>query len=242
VGKSRSGKTTLAAAFLYYDYAKRFKNIYWLCSTLFDQDTFLPLQQYIKKDLVWTHATDENITKLLTKHYELGKKKSLIVIDDQTAEAAINRGSKGLWAKMIYDLRWMNLSMLVMTHRISGVTVALRENLEHLIVLDLGNRKQLSVLEEEFNFMETKKEFVNLYRKEISNTEFGTLHFNLIPPICVYKQCRDNVNAILLCSKMGRSTVHNSAKRRNRDEDSDSTGPPRKRLRISPSGPSKSNK
>lgn len=187
---------------------------------------------YIVKENVWTHATDENIAKFLERHLLLGKKKSVLIVDDQTAEAAINRGAKGLWAKLNYDSRWLNLSIVVITHRVTGVSTAMRENLEHLILLDLGTRKQVKVVEEEFNFLPTKAEFLKLYQEEITNVPFGTIHINLIPPICIFKQCSDKPNAILLCAKVGRDAIRNSHRGRKRIFPDEHTETSTKRLRL----------
>lgn len=143
----------------------------------------------MSKDKIFGMATRENIVKLwaaLEKHKY--KRRSLLFIDDQSSEAAINKGSKGEFTWLIYNAVWANLSILALTHKPTAISPAFRENLEHVIIFEQSNNRLRETVEKEFNPMETKKMFKDLLIEHTEKVAHGAIHISQKPPATIYPQ------------------------------------------------------
>jgi hypothetical protein len=189
IGKSRSGKTTLAVAFLSTMYMDLFDEFYLFSSTHEDQETYCDIIDRIPPENIFERATDKNIARMVIDHKEKGKPKTLVIIDDQSGEEGIHRNSKGVFPTLIFNSRWRNMSIIAMTHRVTAISPAFRDNCEHLILLNVGTRNQVNLVEKEFNPFRYRFQFLKLYNEQIANREFGSIHFDLRPPVSIYCQC-----------------------------------------------------
>ena len=190
LGKSGSGKTTLAREILKSGYLDSFECVYLLASTYKDQPAYDWLEEKIPKENRFKRLTTLSLAKIIRKHKKLGKPKTLIIIDDQSGEEALHKNCKGLFASLIFNARWKNISMLVMVHRVTAISPAFRDNLEHLILLNVGSRNQVGLTEKEFNILRYRFQFLRMYDKEIAKQNMGFIHFDLRAPASIYPQGR----------------------------------------------------
>lgn len=198
VGKSQSGKTTLAIKIILYVYSHLVDNLYVMSSTADLQSTYKPIMPFMAKERTWGVATKENIIKfwsILEK--EKYKKRSLLFIDDQSSETGINAGGKGEFSWLIYNAVWANLSILAVTHRPTAISPAFRENLEHVILMEQSNNRLRDIVEKEFNILDTKKQFRDLLIEHTEMRPHGAIHISFKPPATIHPQfnVRDGLNS-----------------------------------------------
>ena len=190
IGRSRSGKTTLAVSFLASGYIDKFEVVYWFCSTIDDQDTYDCLREYIHEDMVWKDLNDAALQEMLDFHNEAERPKALMVIDDQSAQTSLNKGNKGIFAMIVTTAPWLNLSIMCLSHKVTSVSPVFRDNAEHVILLYLGNNAQKKRAVEEFNYFKHKNVFLDLYSEFVEKVEHGCIHIDTRPPMSIYPGCR----------------------------------------------------
>lgn len=170
IGRSQSGKTTLAMDMIQYLLPQVDELI--ICSPTFNmQETWGPVRPYVTLH----HDSLEVILKTLMskiKEYvgddekNIGKKiptKRLIVLDDVSYEKALNQGNKGALNGLCYNCVWWNITLLVICHKLVNVGAGMRENSEHLLLLNNQNMAEVKKVYDNFGIMPTKKDLEKLY-------------------------------------------------------------------------------
>lgn len=169
------------------------------------QPTWDPVRELVDDKHVYSSGEAAGkIYQSIRKKLQLVAKtqKTLLVLDDLSAEKSLNEGTKGDLSWMVYNSVWLNLSLLVITHRFTAVTPALRENLEHLIVFTLINTKELDRLAEEFNVTGDKSFMKELYTtavvsKELQGETHSFLYVKLSSPPAFYRTFKYRLNVNL---------------------------------------------
>lgn len=177
VGKSQSGKTTLAMDVIQVLIPQ--VDEVWICSPTYrHQPTYKPIREQVtiyhqslivilrtlKKIMIHAVAND--------KHVE-GEKvevKRLLVLDDVSYEKDLNTGSKGILNSLFYNAVWWNMSLVVICHGVVNVGKGIRENLEHLILFQTVVGAEKEAIYETWGgyFADTKKEFMKFFKQEIT--------------------------------------------------------------------------
>ena len=160
MGKSQSGKTTLAVKI-----AKHLLpsiDMLFICSATYGlQPTWKDLDKSV------THAfssLDTCLEKLFeVMNYEDHKKRILLIIDDVSHEKKLNEGSKGTLSSIAYNAVWYNMSVICVCHKLSNISPAFRENVEHLIIFQMIDCDELDKIAKSFSITGNKKDFIYIY-------------------------------------------------------------------------------
>ena len=109
------------------------------------------------------------------------KLNSLIIFDDLAFTDAFKSQSKENMIKKIFmNGRKFNISVIVISQKYTSVGTILRENMTGLMI-GQSSGKQLASLEADHNYLKTKKEFIEIYRKA-TNEPFGMFVINFSKP------------------------------------------------------------
>lgn len=194
VGKSQSGKTTFAVRLVMH-MRNKVERVIIVSPTYSLQPTWQPVKKYVDDTLIFESGerytnTYDDIRKIITK--DRSKVKTLLVMDDLSSEKSLNPGSKGSLSWLVYNAVWLNLSIIVIAHRLSSVTLAIRENLEHLFVFTLINVNEIKKLAQEFNITGDQELMKELYtlavaRPVINGDSHSFLYVRLSSPPAFFR-------------------------------------------------------
>ncbi len=176
-GKSQlSGKTTIILGLLLdpnFKYHDKFEgeNIYIVSDNKLDQKLKLlmeykeiPEKNYMKYD----EDTLINLYDELEEQHieEMGEGKvsnKLILFDDCGYSGNLRNKSAGIISKLISNGRHLNLSQIYSSQRFSMCSTTLRSNLTGAILFNTS-MKELEMISEDFNYLNSKKSFIRLFR------------------------------------------------------------------------------
>ena len=179
-GKSQlSGKTTIILGLLLdpnFKYHDKFEgdNIYIVSDNKLDNKLKL-LMNY--KEIPESNYMSYNENELENLYSELeedfmeeqmeGKKISnrLIIFDDVGYSGSLKNKSFGIISKLVSNGRHLNLSQIYSSQRFSMVSTTLRSQLTGAILFNTS-MKELELIAEDFNYLDNKKQFVKMFRKE----------------------------------------------------------------------------
>lgn len=179
-GKSQlSGKTTLILNMLMnpeFGYDKKFEgeNIYIVSDNKLDNKIKI-LMEYkdIPKENHFPY--DEDVLEMLYENLEQeaidemeenGKiQNKLILFDDVGASGNLKNKNFGIISKLASVGRHVNCSVCATSQRFSQISTTFRSNLTGAILFNTS-MKELELIAEDFNYMNTKKEFISMFRRE----------------------------------------------------------------------------
>jgi len=179
-GKSQlSGKTTLILNMLMnpeFGYHNLFdgENIYIVSDNKLDNKIKI-LMEY--KDIPQDNhfPYDEQVLEMLYENLEEealidmeenGKiTPKLIIMDDVGASGNLKNKNFGIITKLAAVGRHINCSQIYTSQRFSMVSTQLRSNLTGAILFNTS-MKELELIAEDFNYKNTKKEFISMFRRE----------------------------------------------------------------------------
>ena len=179
-GKSQlSGKTTLILNMLMnpeFGYDKKFEgeNIYIVSDNKLDNKIKI-LMEY--KDIPSENhfPYDEQVLEMLYENLEQefidemeedGKSTpKLIIMDDVGYSGNLKNKNFGMITKLIANGRHLNLSQIYTSQRFSMVSTSLRSNLTGAILFNTS-MKELDLITDDFSYMNKKKDFVSMFRRE----------------------------------------------------------------------------
>jgi hypothetical protein len=174
IGRSQSGKTTIAADIALW-LSSQVDDIYLISPTHAKQTTWKVLKE--TRSLTYAHENLERSLIYVNKKMieDNHKRRSLIILDDVSFEKVLNEGNKGLLNGLSYNARWYNLSILTICHKVSNIGAGIRENIEHLIMFNTINNKELENVYDNFSFVKEKRLFMavvySLIEKKILSGE-----------------------------------------------------------------------
>jgi hypothetical protein len=130
--------------------------IYLICPTA-DQKTYDPIREKITR--VYKHANEETLANIYKKceRVHADGEKSLLILDDVSAEDTTNRGRKGSLANLSNNARWIGLSMIIITQSMPSITPAFRDNAEAVMVFHTLKRAERQYLLDERNPFQNKE-------------------------------------------------------------------------------------
>ena len=193
-GSSGMGKTSLLANMLlrddFYkkDFAKDPENIFIFSGSMGEMKmkTILTELEIPKSNQFRTYEENEleKILDHLMEAYELAiemgepPKQSLIVLDDLSYTNLFKSSKINSQLDRLYcNGRKYLISCITICQKYTQLNTCCRENLSGAII-GMCTNKQLNVIEDDFNFLPTKKEFINMVR-EHTNGAHDFIIFNM---------------------------------------------------------------
>ena len=179
-GKSQlSGKTTLILNMLMnpeFGYDKKFEgeNIYIVSDNKLDNKIkilmefkSIPSENHFPYDEQVLEMLYENLEQEFIDEMEEDGKSTpkLIIMDDVGYSGNLKNKNFGMITKLIANGRHLNLSQIYTSQRFSMVSTSLRSNLTGAILFNTS-MKELELIAEDFNYMNTKKSFIEMFRRE----------------------------------------------------------------------------
>jgi len=178
-GKSQlSGKTTLVLNLLMnpqFGYDKKFKgdDIYIISDNELDNKIRIlmeykeiPEENRMPYDESVLEALYETLEEEFADEMEIsGKAKNrLIIFDDVGYSGNLKSKNFGIITKLISNGRHLNLSQIYTSQRFTMVSTSLRSNLTGAILFNTS-AKELELIAEDFNYLNNKKQFIDMFRQ-----------------------------------------------------------------------------
>ncbi len=172
----RSGKTTIILGLLLdpnFKYHDKFEgeNIYIVSDNKLDNKLKLlmeykeiPESNYMKYDeQVLTNLYDDIEEKFLLEKADKNIANRIIIFDDCGYSGNLRNKSAGIISKLISNGRHLNLSQIYSSQRFSMCSTTLRSNITGAILFNTS-MKELEMISEDFNYLNSKKSFIRLFR------------------------------------------------------------------------------
>lgn len=109
-----------------------------------------------------------------------GKKppNSLIVIDDVAFSGGLKEKINGTLSRIFSNGRHVNLSIIVTAQKYSQLSTTMRTNASGAILFN-NSMNEVEAMAQDFNYLESKKEFVSLFRKTTAGkNKFLVINFS----------------------------------------------------------------
>lgn len=147
-GKTRSGKTYHVLNIIEKYYKKNFDHIFIICPTFYDNKTYN--RPWLKKVKVLTSLAAD-LEKLLKQHSKGGKlsgHRSLIIIDDCSADKDLNKHRTAL-SQIAFSGRHSNLTTWFLSQRYVSVPKDFRDNIDWLLITKNSCKKSFELMSNE---------------------------------------------------------------------------------------------
>lgn len=196
VGKSQlSGKSNILVNLLLRDefYNKDFngENIFLVSPSIKNDEKIkkiIKIKEIPEENLFTEYDEDvlKELYKMLEEEYEeaVANKETpqnkLIIFDDMSYNGDLKAKKHGIINKIFSNGRHINLSIITTAQKYSDLLTASRENCNGCILFNCSNR-QLEMIEADHNFLETKKEFMKMFRN-VMNEKHAFLVVNYTNP------------------------------------------------------------
>lgn len=176
------------------------KRVYVFCHSFNLQPTFEEFNKIMELGVheleVFPIITDEHIRKILILQSK-ERKPTLIILDDQTGIAALNVRGKGHFAQMCCNSVWLDLSIVVVCHRIRSVDLNFRENVDDVINFHSHRKDELTILNNEFYSDFNKNHLENILFEKVKEHNFLYRHMhgkmecylNFKEPVAPFGEC-----------------------------------------------------
>jgi len=189
-GKSQlSGKSTVLLSLLLnpeFGYDKIFKgeNIYIVSPNEVDQKLKL-LQEYkqIPDENIMNYDEnqledlyDELEEKFLEEFDEDRVEQRLIIFEDCGASGNLKNKQSGIISKLVSQGRHLCLSQIYISQRITQLNSQIRSGITGAILFNTS-MKELGILDEDFNYLNSRRAFTNLFRKYAVGRDFLVVNF-----------------------------------------------------------------
>jgi hypothetical protein len=180
VGKSQlSGKSNILVNLLLRDefYNKDFdgENIFLVSPSITNDEKLkkiIKVKEIPEENLFLEYDEDvlKQLYQMLQDEYEEAKEagekpqNKLIIFDDMSYNGALKAKQHGIINKIFSNGRHINLSIITTSQKYSDLLTSSRENANGAIFFNCSN-KQLELIESDHNYLGSKKEFMNMFRK-----------------------------------------------------------------------------
>lgn len=169
-----------------------------ICSPTYAlQPTWDPIRSRVTKA---TDLLDPLIKHVRERGSDEKRPKMLLILDDVSYERRLNEGNKGALNGLFYNAFWLDLSILVICHKISNVGSGMKENLENLILFQTINNSEVDKLAELYSVTGDKNDFKRLYREFVIDPILARtnlhpfLHFNWSNGVRVISNMTDEIS------------------------------------------------
>ena len=126
--------------------------------------------------------------------------KRLLILDDVSYEKALNQGNKGALNALCYNCVWWNITLVVICHKLVNVGAGMRENSEHLVLLNNQNMQEVKKIYDSYGITKTQKELISLYNQLIwepirtGEDEHPFIYVNFKEGGAVYNKFNEKLN------------------------------------------------
>lgn len=193
VGSTGTGKTNLLVNMLAsdefpYDHIFKGENIYIFSGSLDSDEKIQTLIEYkdIPDSNLYSNYDNEELHSLYNELEEKYKEKKinddpidypLIILDDLSF--AMGRGKDfNALKRYAQNSRKLGISFLITTQHFAQIPLAVRNNISFAVLYKTSS-KNVSIIEEEMNYLKTKKEFLNMWHSNILNKkDFLVINFD----------------------------------------------------------------
>ena len=193
----RSGKTTIILGLLLdpnFKYHDKFEgdNIYIVSDNKLDNKLKLlmeykeiPDSNYMKYDeQVLENLYDEIEENFLLEKAEKKIVNRIIIFDDCGYSGNLRNKTAGIISKLISNGRHLNLSQIYASQRFSMCSPILRSNITGAILFNTS-MKELEMISDDFNYLNSRKAFIKMFRKETKEAR-SFLVVNFSNPKSIY--------------------------------------------------------
>ena len=197
LGPSGSGKTILLQNMILDIYKDCFSRIYIFSPSIEVDSTWLPVKQYIEKDMnvqntkeepiYFDHYDPQNLNNIIdTQHKVIDYMKKqkhkklysiLVIVDDFADDPSFSRHSKILHALYTRG-RHNSISTITATQKFTAISPIIRVNATELFIYRLRNYRDLETFIEEVSAVVDKKTLLEIYNMATSEP-FSFLFVNL---------------------------------------------------------------
>ena len=171
----RSGKTTAAINLILKNegYNNDFEgdNIYIVSNNKLDnkikiliEQKEIPSSNIMRFNEEMLNALYEVLEEDFEEAVQLGRKPPnvLILFDDCAYSNKLKDKTDGIVSKLIMNGRHANISQIYITQKLTLCSTALRSNVNSAILFQT-TKKELEQIEQDFNYLKTKKQFMNMF-------------------------------------------------------------------------------
>jgi hypothetical protein len=88
----------------------------------------------------------------------------LIIMDDLSYNGSLKENNHGVISKMACNGRHYLINFIITAQKYTQIPTTLRENCNSAIFFNCSN-KQLALIEEDFNYLNNKKDFIDMFKK-----------------------------------------------------------------------------
>ena len=177
-GKSQlSGKTTIILNLLLRNsfYRNLFdgENIFIVSNNKLDnklkilmEQKQIPKNNFIKYDEEELEILYDQLEEEFQDEVNEGMKPSarLIIFDDVAYGGDLKSKTAGILSKIVMNGRHANISSIFTSQKFSLVSTGIRTNVTGAILFNTS-QKELELIADDFNYMESKKDFIKMFRK-----------------------------------------------------------------------------
>lgn len=111
---------------------------------------------------------DDLEEKFLEEKEEGNIKNRIIILDDLGYSGSLKNKNFGIISKLVSNGRHLNLSQIYTSQRFSMISTTVRSQLTGAILFNTS-AKEVELIAEDFNYLDNKKEFVKMFRRETKN-------------------------------------------------------------------------
>lgn len=196
VGKSQlSGKSNILVNLLLRDefYNKDFdgSNIFLVSPSITNDEKLkkiIKVKEIPEDNLFLEYDEDviKELYKILQDEYEEAKangdkpQNKLIIFDDASYDGDLKSKKHGIINKIFSNGRHIMLSAIITSQKYSDILTSCRLNCNGAIIFNTNNR-ELEMIEADHNYLETKKEFMKMFRN-VMNEKHSFLVVNYTNP------------------------------------------------------------
>ena len=168
-GKTRSGKTYHILNIIEKYYKNAFDHIFIICPTFYDNKTYN--RPWLKDCKIYPGDLVSTLEILIKNHSKGGKfatKKSLIIIDDCSADKDLNKHRTAL-SQIAFSGRHCNLTTWFLSQRYVSVPKDFRDNIDWVLITKNACKKSFELMVNENDIIpsdhhsEIKRGLVNTY-------------------------------------------------------------------------------
>jgi hypothetical protein len=198
LGRSQWGKTTLSVGLIAKIFVPYVDRIIAISPTFFTQPTYAPLRPFVGDgDAHTNEPTDETFNLIqedVQSYYDSDQSlKTLVVLDDLSADYSTNTGRKGGFGRLILSAPHMGVSIVGIFHQATTVTATFRDNAEVIICFPVQRLEDYRIIDREFNPFnadepDRRKSFMRIVRTAWREGAYITIiRIPRQQTICLYK-------------------------------------------------------
>ncbi|CAB3977551.1 Hypothetical predicted protein [Paramuricea clavata] len=181
VGMTGSGKTKFLLDMLETGYNRVFDYIIIVCPTIEWNTTYINWSHLSDHGVIEIPCSQEMIDHVLKAVSTIFREtNNLIIVDDCAASQAVKKRFSKL-VRLAFSARHYNLSVIVLTQKLSSVAKPFRENISRLVTFYNPSRKDMKVITDDY-LIGVPQEKIEEMTKILRDEKFTALNILLVHP------------------------------------------------------------